>query len=68
MDWSQIDEIEEIDLEFNKNPKRMKIENSQEKNISYECEFEKLLDELLKIQGRINVLINELHILYTYKQ
>ena len=68
MDWSQIDEMEEIDLEFNKNPKRMKIENSQEKNISYECEFEKLLDELLKIQGRINVLINELHILYTYKQ
>jgi hypothetical protein len=68
MDWSQIDEMEEIDLEFNKNPKRMKLENSQEKNISYECEFEKLLDELLKIQGRINVLINELHILYTYKQ
>ena len=57
MDWSQIDEMEEIDLEFNKNPKRMKLENSQEKNISYECEFEKLLDELLKIQGRINVLI-----------
>ena len=68
MDWSQIDEMEEIDLEFNKNPKRMKLENSQEKNIPYKCEFEKLLDELLKIQGRINVLINELHILYTYKQ
>ena len=66
MDWSQIDEMEEIDLEFNKNPKRVRFENSEEKNISYE--FDNKLNELLKIQERINVLINELHILYTFKQ
>tara|TARA_R110000822_G_scaffold40021_4_gene109333 strand:+ start:774 stop:974 length:201 start_codon:yes stop_codon:yes gene_type:complete len=66
MDWSQVNELEEIDLEFNKNPKRVRFENSEEKNISYE--FENKLNELLKIQERINVLINELHILYTFKQ
>tara|TARA_R110000803_G_scaffold84045_4_gene150188 strand:- start:242 stop:442 length:201 start_codon:yes stop_codon:yes gene_type:complete len=66
MDWSQVNELEEIDLEFNKNPKRVRFENSEEKNISYE--FDTKLNELLKIQERINVLINELHILYTFKQ
>jgi|TARA_R110002096_G_scaffold80882_3_gene189075 hypothetical protein len=66
MDWSQVNELEEIDLEFNKNPKRVRFENSEEKNISYE--FDNKLNELLKIQERINVLINELHILYTFKQ
>tara|TARA_R110000772_G_scaffold244918_1_gene358331 strand:- start:277 stop:477 length:201 start_codon:yes stop_codon:yes gene_type:complete len=66
MDWTQIDEMEEIYLEFNKNPKRVRFEDSEEKTIS--CEFENKLNEMLKIQERINILINELHILYTFKE
>jgi len=65
MDWSQVDELEEIDLEFNKNPKRLRFEKTEELNNS--SDFENKLNELLKIKERINVLINELHILYTYK-
>ena len=65
MDWSQVDELEEIDLEFNKNPKRLRFEKIEELNNS--SDFENKLNELLKIKERINVLINELHILYTYK-
>jgi len=65
MDWSQVDDLEEIDLEFNKNPKRARFDTSEELNNS--SDFENKLNELLKIQERINILINELHILYTYK-
>ncbi len=65
MDWSQVDELEEIDLEFNKNPKRLRFEKTDELNNF--SDFENKLNELLKIKERINVLINELHILYTYK-
>jgi len=65
MDWSQ---MEEINLEFNKNPKRVRFEKTDTQQLENSSEFENKLNELLKIQERINILINDLHILYTFKQ
>jgi len=63
MDWSQLEDLEQIDV-YEKSPKRVKFDISEDKNTS---EFENKLNELLKIKERINILINELHVLYTYK-
>ncbi len=65
MDWSQIDEMEEIDV-YERTPKRVRFEKTEE--LSNSSEFENKLNELIKIQERINILINELHILYNFKQ
>jgi len=63
MDWSQLEDLEQIDV-YEKSPKRVKFDTSEDKTTS---EFENKLNELLKIKERINIIINELHILYTYK-
>mgnify|MGYP003677385616 CR=1 FL=1 len=66
MDWTQYNEMEEIDLDFNRCSKKVRFEKTEE--LSNSSEFENKLNELLKIQERINVIINELHILYNFKE
>ncbi len=68
MDWTQFNEMEEIDLDFNRCSKKVRFEKTDTEQLENSSEFENKLNELLKIQERINVLINDLHILYTFKQ
>jgi len=68
MDWTQYNEMEEIDLDFNRSSKKIRFEKTDTEQLENSSEFENKLNELLKIQERINVIINELHILYNFKE
>lgn len=65
MEWSQFN-AEEIDLEFNKNPKRIKFENVDENELHQDLiinitgKLEKLREDLQKTISTMNLLHNDL--------
>lgn len=66
MDWTNFTELEEVDI-YEKTPKKMKYDDNTNKKNTL-CKFENKLKEIMEMMGEINTIINELHILYKYKQ